>query len=116
MAAINGNDFMNFINSLQQTEEVQKKKKSKKIKEVVDEDTEVEKVEEDTAEDTEDDEEDDDEDDDDYCDRNSGLSEETLVNIMNHFFIDEEGNNIATSLSNISSELHKINKYLKTKN
>ena len=50
----------------------------------------------------------DDEDDDEDFD----LTDENLYNLFNSFFTDEYGVNVATSMSNISYELHNLNKNL----
>jgi hypothetical protein len=137
-------DFLSFINNLQNASAMSsRKKKSGKakkvskctIKEVDDENAEEceceeEKVDDDNddsssddsedsdnddSEEDDDDEDDDDEDDDEGEEYHPGLTEESLWNVLSNFFTDEEGNNIATSMSNIAYELHKINKYLKSK-
>jgi hypothetical protein len=40
------------------------------------------------------------------------LTSEKLYNMLNTFFVDEYGVTIATSMSNISYELHNLNKNL----
>jgi hypothetical protein len=95
-------------------------KKMKKIKEEKhddDDDEENEDNEEVTTEedvndnDEEDDEDDDDnEDDEDFAD---GLTDIGLYNVLGNFLVDEDGNSIATSLSNIAKELGKLNHTLK---
>jgi hypothetical protein len=100
-----------------------KKKKSKKFEEIledeedikfkiVDNDDDDEDVEENDDEDNddEDDDEDDDDDDDEFGD---GLTDVGLYNVLGNFFVDEEGNTIATSLANIAKELSKLNHIVK---
>ena len=57
------------------------------------------------------DDEDDDEDEEDIKDLDI-LTSEKLYNMLNTFFVDEYGVTIATSMSNISYELHNLNKNL----
>jgi TATA-binding protein-associated factor Taf7 len=91
-----------------------KKSESTSTEEDADEDDEDDE-DEDDDDDDDDDDEDDDEDDDDDDDNN--LTEDKLYNLLNTFFIDEYGVTVATSMSNIAYELHKLNsnigKYLK---
>lgn len=67
---------------------------------------------EDDDDDDDDDEDDDDEDDDDEVPDLDILTNEKLYNMLNTFFVDEYGVTIATSMSNISYELHNLNKNL----
>ena len=72
--------------------------------------------------DEDDDDDDDDEDEDDSDDDDSDsdedirdldiLTNEKLYAMLNTFFVDEYGVTIATSMSNISYELHNLNKNL----
>jgi hypothetical protein len=61
----------------------------------------------DSDEDDEDEEDSDDSDDDDDV-----INDKKLYNILNSFFVDENEVSIATSMSNISYELNKLNKNL----
>jgi len=98
-------------------------KKSESTSTEEDEDDDDDDDDEDEDEDEDDDDEDDDEDDDDDDedddddDDNNNLTEDKLYNLLNTFFIDEYGVTVATSMSNIAYELHKLNsnigKYLK---
>ena len=65
----------------------------------------------DDDEDDDDEDEDDDDDDEDIKDLDI-LTSEKLYNMLNTFFVDEYGVTIATSMSNISYELHNLNKNL----
>jgi hypothetical protein len=42
------------------------------------------------------------------------IEDMSLYHILSNFLVDDEGNNIATSLSNIAVELHKLNKNIKS--
>ena len=139
---INNMDFMSFINSMNKMNKTDKKKKKAKkgiIKECknpddtesvavnkdIDDCCEIkEETEEDSSdnsgEDTEvkktkkqdkDSDEDEDDDDDEGPDLDI-LTNEKLYNMLNTFFVDEYGVTIATSMSNISYELHNLNKNL----
>jgi hypothetical protein len=90
-----------------------KKKKSKKneVEEVSTEEEDNDINDDDEDDDEEDDEDDDDEDDDD--DEVEGITDVGLYNVLGSFLMDEEGNNIATSLSNIAKELAKLNHHVK---
>ena len=102
-------------------DEKKKSKKSKKEEEesVSEEDESTEeKVDDDSDEDDdneeEDDEEDDDEEDDDEeYEQHDGLTDMGLYNVLGNFLVDEEGNTIGVSLSNIAKELSKLNHILK---
>lgn len=88
------------------------KKKKKKVK------SEDPVEEEDSQEETddseeEDDDDDDDEEDDDDDEEPEGLTDVGLYNVLGSFLMDEEGNNIGVSLSNIAKELSKLNHTLK---
>ena len=74
----------------------------------------VKKYEDDASEDysdSEDDSDEDDSDDDETRDLDI-LTNEKLYNMLNTLFVDEYGVTIATSMSNISYELHNLNKNL----
>lgn len=93
------------------------KKKNKKIKinEVLEElNKELEEELDDDIDEEEDDEEDedDDEEDDDEEDAD-GLTDIGLYNVLGNFMVDEDGNTIGVSLSNIAKELAKLNHTLK---
>ena len=65
------------------------------------------------------DEEDDEEDDDDNEEEDDDEEfDPTIINfeLLKNFFVDEEGNNIATHLGGISKELRTLNKILLKKN
>ena len=66
--------------------------------------------EDDDDDDSEDSDEDDDEEDSD--DDDDVINDKKLYNILNSFFVDENEVSIATSMSNISYELNKLNKNL----
>lgn len=122
-------DFLSFLSAISsQNKSSNKKKKSKKeeivcIEEEEDEsieknnivvmDSDDEKEEEEKESSTDDSDEDDEQEDDDEDEED--LTENTMFNVLSNFLVDEQGNNIATSLSNIAYELHKINSYLKSK-
>ena len=74
-------------------------------------DSDDEDDDDDDEDDDEDDEDDDDDDDDEVPDLDI-LTNEKLYNMLNTFFVDEYGVTIATSMSNISYELHNLNKNL----
>lgn len=90
-----------------------KTKKTKKAKEVyekviVEEDeTDDDEIDEDG--DDEEDEDDDDEDDEEV----SGLTDVGMYNILGNFLVDDEGNSIGTSLSNLVKEVSKLNSTIK---
>jgi hypothetical protein len=106
-------DFMSFINSMSKLDEMNVPKKKKKVKCVVketdekvnDEDIALNKdINDDETTNTSSDSEDDDEDED--------MVDENLYNLLNNFFMDENGSSVATSMSNIAYELHYLNKNL----
>ena len=131
-------DFMSFINSMSKLDEMNVPKKKKKVKCVVEE-TDEKVNDEDIAlnkdinddettntsdsddddvdindidvEDSDDDEEDSD-DDDDNDDDDDDMVSETMCNMLNTIFVDEDGVSVATSMSNIAYELHYLNKNL----
>ena len=89
------------------------KKKKKKVKvedPVEEEDTQDETDSNDSDEDSEDDDDDEEEDDD---EEPEGLTDVGLYNVLGSFLMDEEGNSIGVSLSNIAKELGKLNHTLK---
>jgi len=94
-------------NSVCSVEEVEVK--DKEIKEEAEDDEEEEDEEEDDEEDDEE-EDDDDEEDEEF--------DPTIINyeLLKNFFVDEEGNNVATQLGSISKELRTLNKILLKKN
>ena len=103
-------------------DEQNKKSKKLKKKEEEKEEEEEESVSEenessendDTDEDSENDvEEDDDEDDDEEYEQHDGLTDMGLYNVLGNFLVDEEGNTVGVSLSNIAKELAKLNHILK---
>ena len=65
----------------------------------------------DDSQDSEDSDEDD-EDEEDSDDDDDVINDKKLYNILNSFFVDENEVSIATSMSNISYELNKLNKNL----
>lgn len=83
---------------------------NKELEEELDDDIDEEDYEEDDEEDN--DEEDDDEEDDDEEDAD-GLTDIGLYNVLGNFMVDEDGNTIGVSLSNIAKELAKLNHTLK---
>jgi hypothetical protein len=100
-----------------------KKKKSKKFEEILEdeEDTKFKIVDEEEDDDEineddndcDDDDDDDEEDDDEDDEFGDGLTDVGLYNVLGNFFVDEEGNTIATSLANIAKELSKLNHIVK---
>lgn len=104
-------------------DEQNKKSKKLKKKEEEKEEEEEESVSEenessendDTDEDSENDveEDDDDEDDDEEYEQHDGLTDMGLYNVLGNFLVDEEGNTVGVSLSNIAKELAKLNHILK---
>ena len=130
-------DFMSFINSMSKIDEMNTPIKNKKAKCVIkesgddanNEDVAVNKDIKETEKDddvitdsdgsdgseeedvdVEEDYSDDEDDEDD--DEDFDLTDENLYNLFNSFFTDEYGVNVATSMSNISYELHNLNKNL----
>jgi uncharacterized membrane protein YdbT with pleckstrin-like domain len=98
-------------------DEGSKKKKTTKLDDPIDEEDSFdtsEDEEEDDEEDEEDEEDEDDEDDeDDEEDAQEGLTDVGLYNVLGSFLMDEEGNSIGVSLSNIAKELGKLNHSIK---
>ena len=93
-------------NSVCSLEEVEVKDK------VIDEEDEDDEEEKDDDEDVdeEDDNEDDDDDDEEY--------DQNIINfeLLKNFFVDEEGNNVASHLGSIAKELRTLNKIFLKKN
>jgi hypothetical protein len=92
-------------------DEGNKKKKVKTVEEPIDEEDSEESLDTTDEDDDEDDDEEDDDDDDD--DVHEGLTDVGLYNVLGSFLMDEEGNSIGVSLSNIAKELGKLNHSLK---
>jgi hypothetical protein len=93
-------------------------KKMKKIKEEKrddedDDENEEPTTEEEVNEDGDEEDEDDDDEEDDEEDFADGLTDIGLYNVLGNFLVDEDGNSIATSLSNIAKELAKLNHTVK---
>ena len=88
-------------------------KKTKKSK--LEEEEKLTKDEEDSEEEDDDYEEEDESDDDEDDDDNDadGLTDVGLYNVLGNFLVDEDGNSIGVSLSNIAKELSKLNHTLK---
>jgi hypothetical protein len=76
-----------------------------------DEDSNESNDSDDDSQDSEDSDEDD-EDEEDSDDDDDVINDKKLYNILNSFFVDENEVSIATSMSNISYELNKLNKNL----
>ena len=97
--------------------DVAKKKKAKSDLEELNEDLEedLEEVLDDDEEDDDDEDEDEDEDEDDEDDEDEadGLTDIGLYNVLGNFMVDDDGNTIGVSLSNIAKELSKLNHLLK---
>jgi hypothetical protein len=92
-------------------DEGSKKKKTTKLDDPIDEEDSFD-TSEDEEEEDEDDEEDE-EDEDDEEDAQEGLTDVGLYNVLGSFLMDEEGNSIGVSLSNIAKELGKLNHSIK---
>jgi hypothetical protein len=96
--------------------DVKEKNKSKDLEDLKEESDPIDDDEidndddEDDDDDDEDYEEDDDEEEDDMPD---GLTDIGLYNVLGNFLVDDDGNTIGTSLSNIAKELAKLNHSLK---
>jgi len=105
----NQEDDKNSVCSLEETKEEV---------EVKDKEAEVDDDEEDESEADEDEEEDESEADDDDEDDDDEEYDPTIINyeLLKNFFVDEEGNNVATQLGSISKELRTLNKILLKKN
>jgi len=107
----NQEDDKNSVCSLEETkEEIEVKDKDESDADDNKERDEDEDEDEDDDEDDEDDDDDDDDDDEEY--------DPTIINyeLLKNFFVDEEGNNVATQLGSISKELRTLNKILLKKN
>jgi hypothetical protein len=92
-------------------DEGSKKKKTTKVDDPIDEEDSEDSFDTSEEDDEEDDDDDDEEDDDD--DAQEGLTDVGLYNVLGSFLMDEEGNSIGVSLSNIAKELGKLNHSLK---
>lgn len=105
----NQEDDKNSVCSLEETKEEVEVKDKESEAEDVDDDDESEANEE--EEDDEDDESEAEDDDDEEYDP-------TIINfeLLKNFFVDEDGNNVATHLGSISKELRTLNKILLKKN
>jgi hypothetical protein len=101
-------DTMEVIKNVNFDDE-KKKKKNVNIEDPVDE--------EDTNDETDsndsDEEEDDDDEEEEEEDEPEGLTDVALYNVLGSFLMDEEGNSIGVSLSNIAKELGKLNHTLR---
>lgn len=95
-------------NSVCSLEEVEVKDK------VIDEEDEDDEEEKDDDEDVDEEEEDDNEDDDDDDEE----YDQNIINfeLLKNFFVDEEGNNVASHLGSIAKELRTLNKIFLKKN
>ena len=92
-------------------DEVAKKKKKKvKVEDPVEEEDSQDESE---SDDSEEEEYEDDDDEDDEDEEPEGLTDVGLYNVLGSFLMDEEGNSIGVSLSNIAKELGKLNHTLK---
>lgn len=88
-------------------------KKMKKIREEKEDEVDEEEVDEEEEEEDDDNSDDEEEEDDDEEDFADGLTDIGLYNVLGNFLVDEDGNNIGTSLSNIAKELAKLNHLVK---
>lgn len=104
----NQEDDKNSVCSLEETKE-EVEVKDKEESEAEDDDEEAEDDDEDEDEDEDDDDEDEDEDEE---------YDPAIINyeLLKNFFVDEDGNNVATQLGSISKELRTLNKILLKKN
>ena len=105
-------------------EDSEKKSKKKKKHDEEEHDSDEDDIEDDddVDEDEDDDDEDDDDEDEDDEDEDEdgnedddaeGLTDVGLYNVLGNFLVDEEGNSVGVSLSNIAKELNKLNHVLK---
>ena len=97
-----------------------KKKKMSKVDEEALLDEELDKElddyedeDDDDDDDDDDDEEDDDDDEEEDDDEADGLTDIGLYNVLGNFMLDDDGNTVGVSLSNIAKELSKLNHTLK---
>ena len=99
-------------NSVCSLEEVEVKDK------VIDEEDEDDEEEKDDDEDVDEEDEDDNEDDDDDDDDDDEEYDQNIINfeLLKNFFVDEEGNNVASHLGSIAKELRTLNKIFLKKN
>lgn len=88
-----------------------------KDKEEENEDTEEEDSEANEEHDEEEDDEEEDDDEDDSEDDDDDEFDPTIIQyeLLKNFFVDEEGNNVATHLGSIAHELRRLNKILSKK-
>ena len=103
------NDDKNSVCS--DKEEVEVKDKEEENEDTEEEDSEANEENEDEEED------DDEEDDDDSEDDDDDEFDPTIIQyeLLKNFFVDEEGNNVATHLGSIAHELRRLNKILSKK-
>jgi len=103
------NDDKNSVCS--DKEEVEVKDKEEENEDTEEEDSEANEENEEEDDEEEDDDEDDSEDDDD------DEFDPTIIQyeLLKNFFVDEEGNNVATHLGSIAHELRRLNKILSKK-
>lgn len=100
-------------------EEKKKSKKQKKVEVEDEEDDDTSESDEQIEDDNDDDDEDDDEEEEDEDnDTADALTDMGLYNVLGNFLVDEDGNTIGASMSNIAKELSKLTHILKkyTKN
>ena len=104
------NDDKNSVCSDKEEVEVKDKEENEDTEEEANEEEEDEEEEEENDDEEDDDEDDSDEDDDDEFDP-------TIIQyeLLKNFFVDEEGNNVATHLGSIAHELRRLNKILSKK-
>lgn len=113
-------DETEIVKNVDFDEQNKNSKKLKKKEEDEEEETVSEENESSENDDTDEDsdneveeEDDDDEDEDDEYEQHDGLTDMGLYNVLGNFLVDEEGNTIGVSLSNIAKELAKLNHILK---
>lgn len=101
------NDDKNSVCSDKEEVEVKDKEEENEDTEEEDDDEENEEEHDDEEDDDEDDSEDDDDDE----------FDPTIIQyeLLKNFFVDEEGNNVATHLGSIAHELRRLNKILSKK-
>ena len=104
------NDDKNSVCSDKEEVEVKDKEENEDTEEEANEEEEDEEEEEENDDEEDDDEDDSDEDDDDEFDP-------TIIQyeLLKNFFVDEEGNNVASHLGSIAHELRRLNKILSKK-
>jgi hypothetical protein len=101
------NDDKNSVCS--DKEEVEVKDKEEENEDTEEEDSEANEENEEEDDDEEDDDDSEDDDDDEF--------DPTIIQyeLLKNFFVDEEGNNVATHLGSIAHELRRLNKILSKK-